>query len=478
MAPPPKSNTKTAKNRADTAIANDRNENGKRTPKRTPDNEASQIPPTPAAPSKRQKTSKRLKAVKKEQKSKAAKQTQNNNYATRRILAERRSTAAKGKKEYLVDWFPSWEPEANLKNERDIMEEWAANKKSYTFKYGSKTVAKCENPTSDEAEEQCRLMFDMVTNELKKWLMDRKPEQVAQDLFSEEEWIFADNEQGRMAAQLAEAAEEPTPDAAGVMRRTYIAMRKQSPKPVDTMNHLTKSKNRKQSSEPVEPVYNLIYGEIRVRYLGQVDDKFPIVTDAHDRAYARTKTWLYPLIHTTLYTIEPEKWEKTEHLHVELKSLDAVADLFVKKSPFLLKKTHVWPLFFTRLFIMSDKIEEMLKERQKSVFSLNEDWAEETRDWLLQAYSAAFDWEARAVESIERTYLHCRDLVKDLVVRVPKTKGHRNKAQQSSMSKPEIMSVVQRSEEAESEEGLGEVRAYETKADEMDVDDEEEDEED
>lgn len=394
-------------------------------------------------------------------KPRAAKQTKKDKYAIRRILAERPATPGNGGKAYLIDWFPSWELAVCLKNEGDITNEWEMNKESYTFEYGNKRVAKCENPTCDEAEEQCRLMFDIVASEFKKWLVVRGHEKVAQDLFVEEEWVFANNDEMEDAFEKAEEAQDPEPTAAGIMRHTYITM-------------------REHNIMPDEDLSNLTYCDIRVRYLGQVDDNFPLVSEIRKRTYSQVKEWLSPLCHPSIRTMKADRWEKEVEMHTKLKELDGVARLFVTRSPFLLKKTHVWPLFFTRLFLKSDEIEELLNDigvtegtsqRKIPDIMLSEDWAEETRDWFLQAYSAAFDWEARAVENVERTYLHCRDLVKDRVLRVPKPLSRRNKTKKNAKADKVVMSVLQQSEEDGGEDDPEQDEAHEPEPDEMFGDD-------
>jgi hypothetical protein len=308
----------------------------------------------------------------------------------RRILAERTTGPSK---EYLVDWYPTWELASEFRPDSRLPREWKNNIAEHTFDLKERLkVYKCSNPTEDVSAKQTRLMLDTVFNKLKQWM--KRPQAImAKDLFRDEDWEFASGEEESVAEAQAEVNGEAPPESAvDMVRRTYLTMRG----PTCSGHHDEK----------------LIYANISVRYLGQIDGDTHV--QAKERISGPAIAYLQHLIEPIILEMAPETWRTNEEKHEELSGLYQVAKAFVMKAPFLLKKKHVWPLFFVRLFFMSDELTCILnnKNNPRWTFPLSQDWSDDTRNRLLQTYIATFDFEQRPVDCVERTYLELRDRVK------------------------------------------------------------------
>jgi hypothetical protein len=307
-------------------------------------------------------------------------------YPVRRFLAER--TGVDGKQEYLVDWYPAWQPAAHLKDQALQKKEWEANKEKHTFKMGNTTVIKCANPTEDDSPRQTRLMLDAVLNATKKWF--GRPKMIlANELFSEADWVFARGIDEEEAARRAGDMGKGPRTAAQVMAETYLAMHES---PEESIDHM-----------------NLIYGDIQVRFLGQID-KLLGNANLMRRKRGRVVGFLRSLFEPILRDMVPKEWKTNQDKHDKLKQLKEVADAITTKSTFLLK--HPWPLFFVRLFFMSDDLHKRLENKKVMLQPImKDDWHSRTRDLFLHTYIQAFKWEQRPVDCVERTYLECRDRV-------------------------------------------------------------------
>ncbi|KAH3981792.1 hypothetical protein HBI25_057080 [Parastagonospora nodorum] len=309
-------------------------------------------------------------------------------HAARRVLAQRKVGE---KQEYLVDWYPTWQPKHHVPNGK-MLREWENNMaKGHTFKMSANlTVYKCSNPTEDNSARQMRLMLDTALNSLQQWL-DRPKKLMSTDLFKRGAWTFSTIEDSQLAAKQAARKGDDPPSAAKVMRDTYISM-------------------RGPSHESIEDK-NLIYKDVYVRYLGQVDKDTPGAKPAN-RGSGRTVAYIQHMFEPMLREMVPETWKGNEQLHTQLSQLYEIATRFVTKSAFLLN--HVWPLFFVRLFFTSDQLVKAFNNPNNPMwtFKISDGWENRTRDYFLQTYIAANDWEQRPVDCVERTYLELRDLVK------------------------------------------------------------------
>ncbi|KAH7382424.1 hypothetical protein DE146DRAFT_623313 [Phaeosphaeria sp. MPI-PUGE-AT-0046c] len=338
----------------------------------------------------------------------------NNNWYIRRILAQKSSSTLK--KEYLVEYFPTWETEANLKQQMKALKVWETNKqKGYTFEFEDRFVTKqivlkATNPTTDDDPKLSRQMFDTVMHQLRKFLHRRG---LADTLFKTNEWAFATDKERNWAIVQAEKAGQAPPCAAQVMQST-----------VDEIN---KGVRRRYTIYQMlhDVRHHLTYGTTKVQFFGQIDENIREPAPQDERNYGTVISFLRPLYDLIQQDLDSVPWE-TPQLHSNLAALAKIVDRVVRKSPFLLKREYVWPLFFVRFFLFSDHIKLKLNPELKSPndpnsksqkYEMSEDWNEETRDWFLQAYSvkALGRWDSRPLEYIERTYIQCRDGVMERV---------------------------------------------------------------
>jgi hypothetical protein len=307
-------------------------------------------------------------------------------HSIRRILAERQSSRKgnRAEKEYLIDWFPSWERKSILPDQAQEIEDWEANKsEDHTFKFDGAEVYHCTNPTENDHEVNLRTMADNVLLHFKRW-MTRNPDTVAKEIFDDRDWAFASQDEADAAAELV-FGDEAVPVTAGeVMRRTYVAMR-----------GLNKTIFE---SEDVD------YGTIKVKYLGQVDSSFRRAESSRRNQEAEPIGFLEPLFAVDLRSVKPENWETPEQLHDNMAPLKDMARRFTYTSPFMLN--HPWPMMFTRLFRTSDQIACLLGKGHG--IGVSDGWQERTRDFFLYTYMKEVD-DMRPVDCVERTYLACRD---------------------------------------------------------------------
>jgi hypothetical protein len=308
-------------------------------------------------------------------------------YPVRRILAER--PGAGGRKEYLVDWYPAWEPAAHLANQDQEKEEWETNKAEHTLKLGKITGYRTGNPTEDDSPKQSRLMIDTVLTATKKWFGQPK-RSMAKHLFADADWMFGRREDEEDVARLANELGEDSPSAAQVMQETYTEMR--------------------GSSEEAARDTKSIYADIQVRFIGQIDPELPNA-EPMMRKRGKISSFLKHLSEPILKDMVPQEWKTSADIHAKLKELSKLAHTFVTKSTFLLQPKHIWPLFFVRLFFTSDKLEEILTLTNTMQNPMGDDWHDRTRDVLLYAYVNKFKWEQRPIDCVERTYLQSRESV-------------------------------------------------------------------
>jgi hypothetical protein len=310
-------------------------------------------------------------------------------HGVRRILAERGSSNAKG--QYLIDWLPSWEAKSYLPEEAEEIELWNKSKKDgYTFEFEGDTMYRCLNPTEDKDEAVVRTMADTVLHKFKTFMTSNHVE-LAQKLFANVDWIFAppkeheEHDQHEEALRLAEKYGLPPPStAAEVMRQAYQQMREL---------RVTNPKSKK-----------LAYRRVKVKYIGQVDPSVKTV-EQDMRKPIKVTTAIAPLFHVNLRSMKPEAWETNEDLHKNLAQLSEMAHQFITVSPFML--SHPWPHMFTRLFHLSDDMRPELKKSHE--IELTDDWNDHSRDFFLYTYMRKCD-DQRAIDSVEQTYLTCRDM--------------------------------------------------------------------
>jgi hypothetical protein len=308
-------------------------------------------------------------------------------YPVRRTLAERPGVG--GTKEYLVDWYPVWQPAAHLKIQGPQKQEWEKNKAEHTMKMGKATVYKSDNPTEDVSAKQTRLMLDTVLITTKKWFEQPKT-RMAHNLFADADWVFARPEDNHNVARLAEEWEVDPPSAAQVMRDTYTEMRTSS----DESNIDTKPR----------------YADIQVRFIGQIDSGL-LNADPMTRKRGKVSSFLKHLFEPIWKDMVPLEWKTSADMHDKLEQLDKLAHMFITKSTFLLQFKHIWPLFFVRLFITSDEMEQILQDTNTMQNPIGEDWHNRTRNVFLHTYINRFKWEQRPIDCVERTYLECREQI-------------------------------------------------------------------
>jgi hypothetical protein len=170
--------------------------------------------------------------------------------------------------------------------------------------------------------------------------------------------------------------------------------------------------------------------------------------------------------------LDSATWEMPE-LRSRLASLAKVVDKIIRKSPYLLRKKFVWPLFFVRFFVKADAIQEKLNpesnpqnpSNKTQKYKISEYWHEDTRDWFLQAYSEKVfgRWDPRALEYIERTYIQCRDGVMQRVEDAEKLRAggevSEDEEDGSETDEPDEQGNNIAADDAEDEEGDGSYEA-------------------
>jgi hypothetical protein len=311
-------------------------------------------------------------------------------YDMRRILAER---LADNKTYYLVDWYPSWQPEKNTSSR--MVREWNNNKKEHTFDFDGDIKLNSTNPTQDDAEGQVSLMIQNVAKQFQKHLgitsgcyVDT-PSVVAARLIIEDDWKFA-RPQDKEEAIRATRPNEDIPSAAEVMRRTYAQMRR----------------SRRDTWENSD----VDFGGVRLTFVGQVDPQIKL-SKRQEAGLPRAspRVFLQPLFDSSFLTMQPAKWAEAT-MHAEVAPLLAALENAARFSPFLL--TQPWPLFFTRMFIGGAELETLLLEHM-GVVQL-EDWTERSRNEFLYTYVRDMaHWEKRTIDQMQATYLCCRSWIRE-----------------------------------------------------------------
>ncbi|KAF1843252.1 uncharacterized protein K460DRAFT_432834 [Cucurbitaria berberidis CBS 394.84] len=304
-------------------------------------------------------------------------------YPIRRFLAQR--TARDGTVQYLVDWQPGWESQDNLEGAHVQAKDWEEVKQEkQTIQFNGATVMKCTNQTEDNSPENVKLMVLTVVNKFKKY-MAKDAATLARELFRDDDWVFGSTRHDEDAATLATQQRDSKPSAAEVLRRTYLEMRALG------------------QHEFVQA--DLHYGAIKVRYIGQVDTSIKSNRDRlmKTRSASTVLQYLFPLFDRELSTMSPSTW-KNETTHKYAVPISRAVERFATHTPYLL--TQIWPLFLTRLFFTSDNLTKLFK---KVAIELRDEWADATRDILMNTYHAECDWEMRPMDCVERTYLQARD---------------------------------------------------------------------
>ncbi|KAH6872557.1 hypothetical protein BKA58DRAFT_456145 [Alternaria rosae] len=269
-----------------------------------------------------------------------------NTHDIRRVLAERE--IKDGKRGYLVDWIPTWEPMVNARDiAAKVLEEW------------------------EDTKEEKRIF------QLKDGL-------APSELFKDEEWVFESGDYEQRAAVIAENHKMDAPSASEVVKRTYGTIWERSGPsryPVTTRDK------------------DLAYRAIKVKYVGSVDPAKETVRDK--RPASSVISFLIPLFAASLRKLKNPTWT-FKNAHVIALSLSETVALFPTHAPYLLK--HPMLLMFTRLFLMGDRIAEKLNTVSIEV---GDEWHEHTRDEFLWTYCG--DWEKRPIDCVERTYTTTRD---------------------------------------------------------------------
>ena len=308
-------------------------------------------------------------------------------YEIRRIIAEKTISrdGEEDEKQYLMDWFPSWQLASSIPEASFEVEVWEKNKPEHTFKFCRDTVYQCSNPTDDDSAETARELTDNVLSKFRNWMI-RPAETVADELFKDSDWVFSSSSQEKEAAELARTEGRDPPRAFEVMQRSYVQARDKDPE--------------------FGTIDNLTYGDIGIQYLGQVDRRKLNVEPKERKNPSTPRSLLKPLfgINFHRHAMLPRKWRTCEVQHHHMKPLSAMAEKFIRIAPFML--THHWPHMFTRLFWTSDQVVPKLKEGHGIDVLFG--WEDRTRDRFLYCYKKLCKDE-RPVEHVERTYLKARD---------------------------------------------------------------------
>jgi len=310
-----------------------------------------------------------------------------NTHDIRRVLAERENED--GKREYLIDWAPTWEPMVSPKGiAATVLKEWRDTKKAKrTFGFKNNTVIKCANASADDSAEHILRMRKTVFDQFRETIL-QDPDGVApSELFKDEEWVFKSENHKRRAAVIANNQEMSKPNASEVVKRTYATIWERS------------GSSRYAVTKRDE---DLAYRAIKVKYVGSIDPEKETVRDK--RPAASVVSFLIPLFDARLHKIKNPIWT-LKNAHATALSLSQTAALFPTHAPYLL--THPLLLMFTRLFFMGD---EIAKKLNTVGIEVGDDWHEHTRDEFLWTYCG--DWEKRPIDCVERTYMATRDEVR------------------------------------------------------------------
>jgi hypothetical protein len=335
-------------------------------------------------------------SIKKTQKPTIAKDRQ---HAIRRILAER-VVIGKNKDVYnLIDWHPSWQLQSKSKRggnpppESDVMNDWNNHKqKNLTFDFNGDTVLKCLNGTEDDSKEQVRSLLESVVDKFQELYIKAPTSDVADRLFLDEDWEFGEGEEEK-ARDIAGGGDEARLSAGAVMRASYIEIRRSRRAGKDKDKDITQ--------------YAYKYKAVGVKFVGKVDEDDP---NQLSRPTAPPHFFIAAILSSRFHHKSPKQWTDDE-MYAEISKIQPIVQTWTDSAPYLLKQP--WPLFFARLFFDAD---ELVTSMEKSGLGIHttKGWDNRTRDFFLNTYKAEYaKWEHRPVDAIMRTYLECRDLIRD-----------------------------------------------------------------
>jgi hypothetical protein len=309
----------------------------------------------------------------------------NASFAVRRILAERMPSGSR-KRQYLIDWLPSWENASCLQEKTEQVRTWKKSKKdNHTFNFNGEVVYRCSNPTEDKHDVVARTMVDTVLDKFKEW-MTIEPEILSKLLFVNHDWVFASlhyQVQAEKQAAIVGLARPST--AAEVLREAYLQMRE-----LDTADF-----------DDERPTYR----GVKVRYIGQIDKDYDEEADPTMRPPIEVTLTLAPLFHSSILNMDPDNWETTGELNDNMVPLKELGRLFTMVSPYVLR--HPWPHMFTRLFWLSDRMIPRLKAGHE--IKVTDEWGNRSRDFFLHTYASECG-EQRPIDCVEQTYLAARDM--------------------------------------------------------------------
>jgi hypothetical protein len=309
----------------------------------------------------------------------------NASFAVRRILAERMPSDNR-KRQYLIDWLPSWEDASCLQDKAEQVRTWKKSKKdNHTFNFNGEVVYRCSNPTEGRDDVVARTMVDTVLGKFKKW-MAIEAQILSKLLFVNRDWVFASAYYQLQVEKQATSVGLARPStAAEVLREAYVQMRE-----LDTADF---------DGE------RLTYRGVQVKYIGQIDKDYHEAADPVMRPPIEVTLTLAPLFHPSILNMDPDHWETTEELHDNMVPLKELGRLFTMVSPYVLK--HPWPHMFTRLFWLSDRMIPRLKAGHE--IQVTDEWGDRSRDFFLHTYASECE-EQKPIDCVEQTYLAARDM--------------------------------------------------------------------
>jgi hypothetical protein len=308
----------------------------------------------------------------------------NASFAVCRILAESMPSGG-SKRQYLIDWLPSWENASCLQEKTEAVRIWKTSKiHNHTFDFDDKKVYRCSNPTEDRDNVVARTMVDTVLVKFQEW-MSMIPEDLSK-LFVNRDWVFAStHRQLQVEEQAASVGLARPSTAAEVLREAYLEMRELNATDTDDER--------------------LTYQGVKVKYIGQVDEDYDDEADPITRPPIEATQTLAPLFHPSILSIDPDTWETTEQLHDNMVPLKELGRLFTMVSPYVLK--HPWPHMFTRLLWLSDRMIPRLKAGHEIL--VTDEWGNRSRDYFLHTYASECG-EQKPIDCVEQTYLAARDM--------------------------------------------------------------------
>ncbi|KAI4955091.1 hypothetical protein J4E91_000947 [Alternaria rosae] len=307
-----------------------------------------------------------------------------NTHDIRRVLAERENKD--GKREYLIDWAPTWEPMVNARDiTAKVLEEWEDTKeKKRTFQLKGNTVIRCANASADDSLEHILRMRKTVFDHFRETVLLDQDGLALSELFKDEEWVFKSGDYEQRAAVIAENHKMDAPSASEVVKRTYGTIWERS----GSRRYAVTTRDK-----------DLAYRAIKVKYVGSIDPEKETVRDK--RPASSVISFLIPLFAASLRKLKNPTWT-FKNAHDIALSLSETVALFPTHAPYLFK--HPMLLMFTRLFLMGDRVAEKL---DTVGIEVGDEWHEHTRDEFLWTYCG--DWEKRPIDCVERTYIATRD---------------------------------------------------------------------